>query len=179
MRHLWRHILAIIAVVTGGALALMNVLGCLQSFSDPRIAYGAAGVGLLADLGIVALMFGFHDFRQKRRWLALTLAIPFWVAFSAYTVCSGATWLQHTFEMDQKPVQQQQLSEQQKREKLKAEQTDLDKANGVALTTKSKEIRENALKMAADARARIAALEAMNTFEAAAVPEPVKSPLAI
>jgi hypothetical protein len=41
MRHLWRHILALIAVVTGGALAVMNVLGSFGAFADPRIAYGA------------------------------------------------------------------------------------------------------------------------------------------
>ena len=71
MRHLWRHILALIAVVTGGALAVMNVLGSFGAFADPRIAYGAAGVALLADLGIVALMFGFQDFKQKGRCTAV------------------------------------------------------------------------------------------------------------
>ena len=34
MRHLWRHILALIAVVTGGAVAVMNVLGSFGAFAD-------------------------------------------------------------------------------------------------------------------------------------------------
>lgn len=177
MRHLWRHILALIAVVTGGALAVMNVLGSFGAFADPRIACGAAGVALLADLGIVALMFGFQDFKQKGCWVALMIAIPFWIVFSAYTVIHGGKWLEHALETAQKPVKQQHLTETQRQDDLKAERGRLDKANEVALNGKTPAIRDNARKEAADARGRIVELENTNTFQAAAVVEPIKSPL--
>ena len=180
MRHLWRHILAIIAVVTGGALAVMNVLGSFGAFAGQGIvAYVAAGVALLADLGIVALMFGFQDFKQKGRWVALTMAIPFWIVFSAYTVIHGGKWLEHAFELTQKPVERQHLNEQQRQDDLRAERAHRDDADKVALSTKSKELRESAIKQAAAARARIAELENTNTFTTmTAGAEPIKSPLA-
>ena len=175
--QIWRYMLILIAIVTGSALATMNLLGSYGSFSDAPSQYGASGVGLVADLGVVVFMYAIRVFIKRRDWFSLSLAAVFWASCSAYTVAQGATWLEHTFEIDQKPAEQRKLTEQKKQEKLKAEEAKLDKANEVALTTKSKEIRENALKMADAARARIAALEALNTFEAAAVPEPVKSPL--
>jgi hypothetical protein len=175
--ELWRHTLGLIAVVTGGALAVMNVLGSFGAFADPLIAYGAAGIALIADVGIVALLFGFQDFKQKGRRVALTIAIPFWIVFSAYSVIHGGKWLEHALETAQKPVRQQRLTETQKQDDLKAERGRLDKANEIALNGKTPAIRDNARKEAADARGHIADLENTNTFQAAAVTEPIKSPL--
>ena len=175
--QIWRYMLILIAIVTHGALATMNLLGGFEAFSDPRLQYSASAVGAVSDVGVPVFLFGMGIFYKRRDWFLFSLAAVFWASFSAYTVAQGATWLEHTFAVTQKPAEQRKLTEQKKQEKLKAEQANLDKANEVALTTKSKEIRENALKLADAARARIAALEALNTFEAAAVPEPVKSPL--
>ena len=178
--QIWRYILALIAIICGGALAVMNVAGSYGAFTDPRIAYGAAGVGLVADFGIVALMFCIKDAIKRRSWVALTLAIPFWIAFSAYTVVQGGKWLEHGLEVAQKPVKQQELTEKEKQDDLKAERAHRDEADKVALSGASKAVRDNATKPAADARARIKELENTNTFEMAAAEAelPVKSPFA-
>jgi hypothetical protein len=178
--QIWRYILALIAIICGGALAVMNVAGSYGAFTDPRIAYGAAGVGLVADFGIVALMFCIKDAIKRRSWVALMLAVLFWIAFSAYTVVQGGKWLEHGLEVAQKPVKQQELTEKQKQDDLKAERSYRDEADKVALSGASKAVRDNATKQAADARARIKELENTNTFEMAAaeVEEPVKSPFA-
>jgi len=175
--QLWRHILGLIAVATGIALAIMSILGSFDSFTDPGVQYGAAAIGSGADLGLLTMPFAYRNCERKGRKFALWLVIGFWGAFSVWTVASSATWLRHTFEVVQKPVEQRQLTEQQKQATLQSEQANLDKANEVALNGKSKDLRDNAIKLAADARKRIKELESVNTFQtAAAEAEPVRSP---
>jgi hypothetical protein len=177
MGQWWRHGLGVIAVITGGALAIMNVLGCISSFDDCRIQYGAAGVGLCADIGIVCLMLGFRDFRHKKRWLALLLAVPLWVAASGYTVVQGAKWLEHAFETAQQPAQKQKLTEEQRQEKLRKENALLDDREKTATHEKDRELRANAHRLAAETRGRIAELEKLNTFAPPEVkPTPIQSP---
>jgi len=178
MGHWWRHALGLIAVVTGGALAIMSWLGSFETFSEPWLQWGAAIVGSVADVGIVALLLGFQDFRRKRRQLALTLAIVFWAAFSIYTVIQGETWLQHALETAQQPGEQQEKTERDRQNNLARERAFLDKQDETALTGKTEEVRKNAAKMAAETRARIAKLESQNTSQAKTERTPMKSPLA-
>jgi len=178
MGHWWRHALGLIAVVTGGALAIMSWLGSFETFSEPWLQWGAAIVGSVADIGIVALLLGFQDFRHKRRQLALTLAIVFWAAFSIYTVIQGETWLQHALETAQQPGEQQEKTERDRQNNLARERAFLDKQDETALTGKTEDVRKNAAKMAAETRARIAKLEGQDTFQAKTERAPKKSPLA-
>src|SRR5208337_2361689 len=119
--QLWRHILGLIAIATGTSLAIMSVLGSFETFSQPGVQYAAAAIGSGADLGILSMPFAFRDFARKGRKLALWLAIGFWGAFSIWTIASSATWLRHTLEMTQKPVEQQRLTETQRQNKLNYE----------------------------------------------------------
>ena len=138
--------LVLIAIVTGGALAVMNLLGSYGSFSDAPSQYGASGVGLVADLGVVVFMYAIRVFIKRRDWFSLSLAVLFWGACSACTVVQGAKWLEHAFEAAQKPVEQQHLTEKQRQDDLAAERGRLDKANEVALNGKTQAIRDNAIK---------------------------------
>ena len=178
MGQWWRHALGLIAVVTGGALAVMSWLGSFETFSEPWLQWGAAIVGSVADIGIVALLLGFQDFRHKGRQFALILAIAFWTAFSIYTVIQGETWLQHAFETAQQPGEQREKTERDRQTSLARERAFLDKQDETALTGKTEDVRKNAAKMAAETRARIAKLEGQNTFQAKTERAPKKSPLA-
>jgi hypothetical protein len=168
--------LVLIAIVTGGALALMNLLGSYGSFSDAPSQYGASGVGLVADLGVVVFMYAIRVFIKRRDWFSLLLAVLFWGACSACTVIQGAKWLEHAFEAAQKPVEQQHLTEKQRQDDLAAERAYLEEARKIALSGKTPTARDNASKVAADARARINELEKTNTFTVMTA-EPIRSPL--
>ena len=177
--QLWRHILGLIAIATGTSLAIMSVLGSFETFSQPGVQYAAAAIGSGADLGILSMPFAFRDFARKGRKLALWLAIGFWGAFSIWTIASSATWLRHTLEMTQKPVEQQRLTETQRQNKLNYERGHLAEADRVAVNGATQSVRDNARKEADATRARIKELENTNTFQtAAAEVEPVKSPFA-
>ena len=146
MGQWWRHGLGLIAVITGGALAIMS--WSFETFREPWLQWSAAIVGSVADIGIVALLLGFQDFRLKRRNFALTLAISFWAVFSVYTVAQGAKWLEHAFDTAQKPAEQQRKTEEQRQKDLETERGNLTEQDRTALHG-LKELRSNAKTLAA------------------------------
>ena len=182
MGHWWRYALRIIAIIAAAAPAVMNVAGCLVSFTDPVIKYGAEGVGVCADIYLFASVPAFADLRQKKREWAFKAGIAIWLACAVWTGLSSAKWLEHALEAAQAPVEQQEKTqaqtERERQDNLARERALLGKQDDAALNGKTKEVRDNAVKLAAETRTRIAGLEKQNTFSAKTEPTPIKSPFA-
>ena len=156
--------------------------GCLESFTEPVIKYGAAGVGVCADVYLLASVPAFADLRQKKREWAFKAGIAIWLACAVWTGLSSAKWLEHALEAAQAPVEQQEKTqaqtERERQDNLARERALLGKQDDAALNGKTKEVRDNAVKLAAETRTRIAELEKQNTFSAKTEPTPIKSPFA-
>ena len=183
MGHWWRYALRLIAIIAAGAPAVMNVAGCLESFTEPVIKYGAAGVGVCADVYLLASVPAFGYLRQKRREWAFRAGLAIWLACALWTGLSSASWLAHELEAAQAPVEQkkevQSKTESERQVDLARERETLKKQEDAALDGKKpKDVRESAEKLAAETRSRIEKLEKRNTFQAKTESAPIKSPFA-
>ena len=182
MGHWWRYALRIIAIIAAAAPAVMNVCGCLESFTEPVIKYGAAGVGVCADVYLLASVPAFGYLRQKKREWAFKAGLAIWLACALWTGLSSASWLAHELEAAQAPVEQrkqtQTTTEGERQANLAREHATLTKQEDAALNAKTKEAFERASKLATETRARIAALEGQNAFPAKTESAPIKSPFA-
>jgi hypothetical protein len=179
MGQWWKYALRLIAIVAASAPGIMNVFGCFESFVDPVIAYFAAGVGLCADVYLLASHSAIHDAKRKKRELAHKVGVAIWLACALWTGLSSASWLQHKLEAAQAPVEQQRQTQKktegERQADLASERATVTKQEDATLAAKSKEAFERASKLAAETL-RIKALEAQNTFPAKTENAPIKSP---
>jgi hypothetical protein len=182
MGHWWKYALRIIAVISASAPGIMNVFGCFDSFADPVIAYFAAGVGLCADVYLLASHSAIRDAKRKKREWARIVGIAIWLACALWTGLSSASWLQHKLEAAQAPVEQQKqaqtTTEADRQTDLASERETLKKEEEIARTGKTKEIRDNATQLAEKTRGRLRDLQKQNTLPAKVENAPIKSPFA-
>jgi hypothetical protein len=133
-----------------------------------------------ADAYLLASVPALAHLRQKRREWAFNAGVAIWFACALWTGLSSASWLEHALETAQAPVEQrkeiQAKTESERQADLAKERVLLDKQEDASLNGKGKEIRDNATKLAAETRARIAQLEKQNTFPAKTENAPIKSP---
>ena len=98
------------------------------------------------------------------------VGIAMWLACATWTGLSSASWLAHELEVAQAPVEQQKEVQAnwdtQRQADLASERDTLNKEQETARNGRTKDIRDNAAKMAAETRTRIAELENQNTFQA-------------
>jgi len=182
MGQTWKYVLRLLAVVAAAAPAIMNVFGCLESFTDPIIRYAAVVVGMCADVYLLASLPALAHFRLRKRKWALRTGLAIWLACALWTGLSGASWLKHKFDADQAPVEQQKetqaRAEGDRRNDLAGERETLREEEEISRTGKTREIRDNAKTLAAETRKRIAELEKPNTTPAKTENAPIKSPFA-
>jgi hypothetical protein len=180
MGQWWRYALRLIAVIAAAAPAVMNVAGCFESFTNPYIRYFAAGVGACADVYLLASLPAFAHIRQKRREWAFKVGLAIWLACFLWTGLSSGSWLKHALEAAQAPVEQQKQTQEKteadRQADLTRERETLKGDEETARTGKTKDIRENAAKLAAETRGRIKELEKLKTSAAETEAKPIKSP---
>lgn len=122
--QLWRHALRGIAIIAGAAPAVMNVAGCLESFTDPFLSMErqASVCALISTSWPAPLRFvisgrrsgsGFYGWESPFGWAA------------------------------QQPVEEQKKTGQQQKD-LETERGNLTEAQNTALHGQDKEMRANA-----------------------------------